>query len=95
MVVNNPETTTELLNLDIDKIIKFNLAKRWLVIFNPIKTETLIISRKLNKPLHPSLFMDNKQITEVEVHKHLNVFFLMTVRGMRILILLRKRHGKE
>ena len=84
----------ELLNSDIAIIIK--LAKRRLVIFNPIKTETLIISRKLNKPLHPSLFMDNQQITEVEVHKHLGVFFfLMTVRGMRILILLRKRLGKE
>ncbi|MEW8513156.1 MAG: hypothetical protein AB2608_20155, partial [Candidatus Thiodiazotropha sp.] len=73
MVVDNPETTAELLNSDIDKILKW--AKRWLVTFNPIKTETLLISRKLNRPFHPSLFMDNQQITEVEVHKHLGVFF--------------------
>lgn len=39
MVVKNPETTAELLNSDIDKILKW--AKRWLVTFNPIKTETL------------------------------------------------------
>ena len=43
--------------------------------FHPIKTETLLISRKLNKPFHRPLFMDNQQITEVEVHKHLDVFF--------------------
>ena len=72
MVVDNPETTAELLNSDIDKIIKW--AKRWLVTFNPIKTETLLISRKLNKPFHPSLFMDSQKITEFEVHKHLGVF---------------------
>ena len=46
----------------------------WLVLFNPTKTESLIIfSHKLNKPLLPLLFMENQQIVEVESHKHLGV----------------------
>ena len=49
-------------------------AKTWLVSFNPKKTESRLISRKLNKPVHPPLLMDNQAITEVDSHKHLGVF---------------------
>ena len=48
-------------------------AATWLVLFNPLKTESLIFSLLLNKPLHPPLFMENQQIVEVESHKHLDV----------------------
>ena len=43
--------------------------------FNPSKTETLLISRKLYRPLHPPLFMQNHQISEVDSHKHLGLYF--------------------
>ena len=43
--------------------------------FNPNKTESLIISRKINKPLHPSLYMNNQQVLEVDCHKHLGLYF--------------------
>jgi hypothetical protein len=36
---------------DIDKISVW--ASRWLVTFSPSKSETMIISRKSQKPLHP------------------------------------------
>ena len=49
-------------------------AKTWLVSFNPKKTRCLLISHKLNKPVHPPLIMDNQVITEVDSHKHLGVF---------------------
>ena len=49
-------------------------AKNWLASFNPKKTEPLLISHKLNKPVHPSLLMDNQVIKEVDSHKHLCVF---------------------
>ena len=39
------------------------------------KTESLLISRKINRPLHPPLYMQNQQITEVESHKHLGHYF--------------------
>ena len=46
-----------------------------LVSFNPSKTETLLISRKVNRPQHPPLFMQDVQIKEVDYHKHLGLNF--------------------
>ena len=37
------------------------------------KTESMLISRKLNKPVHPPLFMQEVQIAEVSSHKHLGL----------------------
>ena len=71
MVVDNPDTAAELLNLDINKIMTW--AKKWLVTFNPVKTESLLITRKLNRPIHPPLLMENQQITETDSHKHLGI----------------------
>ena len=71
--VENPDMAAELLNIDLDKIMKW--AKRWLVIFNPVKTESFLASRKLVKPVHPPLFMEGSQIKEVDSHKHLGIFF--------------------
>ena len=73
IVVENPDTAAQTLNSDLDKITKW--AKDWLVSFNPIKTETLLISRKLIQPAHPPLHMLNIQISEVENHKHLGLYF--------------------
>ena len=50
---------------DLDKIMTW--AKRWLVRFNPVKTEAFLTSHKVLKPIHPPLFMDGTQILEVEL----------------------------
>ena len=34
----------------------------------------MLFSRKLNRPLHPPIFMQNHQITEVDSHKHLGLY---------------------
>ena len=73
ITVNNPDVAAEILNADLEKIAKW--AEAWLVKFNPLKTETLLISRKINKPVHPSLIMLGQQIKEVEFHKHLGIYF--------------------
>ena len=65
-------TATGSLNADLDRISQW--AATWLVSFNPSKTESLLISRKVNRPYHPPLFMQDYQITEVESHKHLGVY---------------------
>ena len=49
-------------------------ATQWLFTFNPTKSESIIFSRKLNKPNHPPVFMNNHPINEVHTHKHLGVF---------------------
>ncbi|MES9994044.1 MAG: reverse transcriptase family protein [Candidatus Thiodiazotropha sp.] len=71
IIVENPLTAAEFLNTDLEKITQW--AKTWLVSFNPTKTESLLISRKVYKPQHPPLFMQNIQIKEVDFHKHLGL----------------------
>jgi intein/homing endonuclease len=51
LVVDDPIETVETLNGDLDKINIW--SEKWLVKFNPQKTETMILSKKNNKPNHP------------------------------------------
>ena len=46
-----------------------------LVTFNPSKSESLLFSRKLYRPYHPPVCMNNQPITEVTSHKHLGLVF--------------------
>ena len=73
LVVENPLSAAQILNSDLDKITKW--AKGWLVSFNPTKTETMLLSRRLLQHAHPALYKLNQQITEVEHHKHLGIYF--------------------
>ena len=66
-------TAAGCINADLGKISAW--ASTWLVTFNPSKTETLLVSRKLNRLPHPPVFMQNHQISEVESHKHLGLYF--------------------
>ena len=40
---------------------------------HPAKTLSMVVSRKVNKPIHPPFFMNNRLINETESHKHLGV----------------------
>ena len=62
-----------MLNSDMEKIQQW--AKKWLVRFNPAKSESLFLSRKINKPFHPPIIMNNQVISEVATHKHLGLTF--------------------
>ena len=73
IIVDTPVNAAQKLNADLSKIHKW--ATRWLVTFNPFKTEPMIISRKRSIADHPSLVMNNQQIQEVESHKHLGLVF--------------------
>ena len=77
MVVGNPSAAGTIWQNDINRIIL--LADKWLVRFNPSKSESLIISRKRNKPSHPDLLMYNTVINQVSIHKHLGVFITSDV----------------
>ena len=72
IIVDNPHNTAGQLNTDLQMIHQW--ATQWLVTFNPTKSEAIIFSRKLNKPNHPPIFMNNQPINEVHTHKHLGVF---------------------
>ena len=54
MVVNSPNVTAAVLQSDINTISSW--AEKWLVCFNPSKSKSMLISRKIiSKPTHPPL----------------------------------------
>ena len=61
------------LNSDLAKLHLW--ATKWLVSFNPSKSESIIFSRKQIKRFHPPIEMNQKQISEVNSHKHLGLIF--------------------
>ena len=73
IIVDDPIDSANQLNNDLQTIHLW--AKTWLVTFNPAKSESVIFSRKRNKPYHPRVFMNQTEIEEVTSHKHLGVVF--------------------
>ena len=73
IIVDDPTEAAQLLNSDMEKIHQW--AKRWLVRFNPAKSESLLFSRKINKPFHPPISMNYQVISEVTMHNHLGLTF--------------------
>ena len=72
LIVDNPIESARRLNSDLDRMYQW--AERWLVKFNAQKSEALLISRKVNKLVHPPLTMNKEIINEVSYHKHLGIF---------------------
>lgn len=73
IIIDDPIVSAQILEDDMQKIS--NWADKWLVTFNPTKTESLLLSRKTSRPYHPPVFMNNHAISEVESHKHLGLTF--------------------
>ena len=57
------------LNSDLFKI------HQWLVTFNPLKSESVIFSRKRNRSNHPQVLTVQQPIQEVNLHKHYSIIF--------------------
>ena len=70
-IVDNPRESAITLNNDMATIHAW--STKWLVNFNPKKTETMTITRKINKLFHPPLIMNNTIINQVTEHKHLGL----------------------
>ncbi len=71
IIVDDPTDASVTLNTDLESIHQW--SQRWLVKFNPSKTEEIIFSRKLHKPPHPNLIMNSSIINTVKEHKHLGL----------------------
>ena len=80
MVVGNLSAAGTILQNDISRIIIW--ADKWLVRFNPSKSESLIIFRKRNKPTHPDVLICNAVIPQVNIHKHYVFSFPAMCRGI-------------
>ena len=72
IAVDNPTTASDILNNDLLKIS--NWADKWIVTFNPNKTESVLFTRKNIAVHHPRVMMNNQLISEVESHKHLGMY---------------------
>ena len=93
LIVEHLDVTAQLLNIDLETMA--NRAKLWLVTFNPTKSESLLISQKVNAPIQPPIFMNNQQLTEVTSHKHLGLHIPKDCTWHEQIILLWKRLGYE
>ncbi|PJE78229.1 hypothetical protein CI610_02839 [invertebrate metagenome] len=71
VIIDSPRISAVDLNFDLRKIHEWSV--NWLVNFNPTKTETLLISKKTNSPIHPPLHMNNILLSEVSSHRHLGL----------------------
>ena len=72
IIVDDPTDAAEQLNINLETINRW--AETWLVKFNPSKSESLLVSRKINRNVHPPLIMNRVHINEVQHHKHLGIF---------------------
>ena len=71
LIFDNAIESADILNRDLNTITSW--SNKWLVSFNSQKTETMVISLKVNKPHHPSLVMNNQKLEDVKFDKHLGV----------------------
>ena len=71
IIVDNPISAAEMINTDLETIHRW--AEKWLVKFNPSKSESLLVSQKNSRNMHPPLTMNAVYINEVQHHKHLGV----------------------
>ena len=76
-VVHNIDLAAAELNIDLESI-KF-WATIWKVDFNPLKSKSLLITKKNQNIQHPPLIMSQSQIEEVNEHKHLGITFCRTL----------------
>jgi len=72
MMLDDENLSANVLNDNLCKVKDW--ADRWLVTFNPTKTESMVISNKRSS-VHPPLYYGNVQIQEVDTHKHLGLTF--------------------
>lgn len=73
VIVDRPDNAEARLQADIKVISEW--LQRWMVQFNPSKSEHLIVYRQQSKANHPPLLKFNEIIPEVDDHKYLGVFF--------------------
>ena len=76
IIVDDPIQDAEQLNFDLAKTHRW--ADKWLVTFNPEKSECILVSRKYNKPYHATVLLNQIQIAEVISQTHLGIFFNVT-----------------
>ena len=71
ITVDDPVVAANSLNSDLHEVE--NWASKWLVLFNPSKTSSMIISKKRVPKDHPNLTFMNTPLHNEQEHKHLGL----------------------
>ena len=74
---------TAVINSDLQKMATWSSS--WLVTFNPLKTESMICSRKRDRPIHPPL----------PRNKHIGLTFTDDAKWKYNISSILKKHGKD
>ena len=69
--IDNPFTAAEIMNSDLSDIDEW--SKDWLVTFNALKTDSMLISRKTHQINHPPIHFQGHALQNVTKHKHLGL----------------------
>ena len=70
-LVNTPAESSHHLNTNLFSI--WNWGKLWRVIFNALKSLSVVFSAKRPKPHHPPLVLGESRIPEGDIHTHLGI----------------------
>ena len=70
-IVRNPTESARHLNRNLSYIN--NWGKQWRVIFNALKSLSVIFTTKITKPFHPPLHLGQSAIPEATSHTHLGI----------------------
>ena len=71
LTIDDPDTAADILNSDLSNIEQW--SDDWLVTFNALKTNSMLISRKTTSPNHPSIKFQGHSLENVTQHKHLGI----------------------
>ena len=72
-MIETPDVSAAVIDSDLQKIATWSSS--WLVTLNPLKTESMIFSRKRDRLIHLPLLMNNVPIESVHSHKHIGLTF--------------------
>ena len=57
-----------------DDLLKLSIyGTKWLITFNALKTEYIIVSKRKTRAIHPDLLLNDTKLTKVNNHKHLGL----------------------
>ena len=71
LTFDDPVHASTILNQDLSSLDEW--SNEWLVSFNALKTDTMLISLKRQTPDHPPLTFQGHQLVNVPEHKHLGL----------------------
>ena len=69
--IDNPTVAADTINLDLADINKW--SEDWLITFNAVKTDSMLITRKTTPTNHPPILFQDHTLQDVSHHKHLGI----------------------